>query len=283
MKIIRTIILYGTLVVSLFFLWENVLRSPCSRVIEYSIGEFDERFRISQDEFILQVGLAEIPWETAADRPLFRYVPDADFKINLIWSEEQELLYQANDLGDTLDEKQDSLDSIQSRYQSAVRRYESAVRSYETKLKTYEQEVSYWNNQGGAPEAEFNKLQNDANALDKKANEVKRLLEMVNTLADENNQQVNSYNDNVKNYNDLSRFGEEFDAGNTDGTEINVYTFDGLPELRTLLVHEFGHVLGIDHVDDDHSVMYYLLNDNNQQGELSEIDKMALELSCRLK
>ena len=72
----------------------------------------------------------------------------------------------------------------------------------------------------------------------------------------------------------------EFDAGNTDGTEINIYSYDGLPELHTLLVHEFGHVLGIDHVDDQYSVMYYLLNEDNRGGELTDVDIAALGSSC---
>jgi len=282
MKWLRTIFLYSMLAVSIFFLWENVLRTPCSRIIEYSIGEFDERFGLSQDEFITQIELAEIPWEDAAGKNIFRYAPEADFKVNLIWSEEQDRLYTGNALEDSLDSKQDSLESIQSRYKSAVSRYERAVASYETKLASYEKDVSYWNERGGAPEAEFNKLQNDAQSLDKKANEIKTLLTQVNKLAEENNMRVNQYNQGVNEYNNLFSHNHEFDAGNTDGTEINVFSYDGLQELRTLLVHEFGHVLGIDHVDDPNSVMYYLLNEQNQSGKLSDIDLAALATSCRL-
>ncbi len=282
MKWLGKILLYGILAVSIFLLWENVLRSPCSRIIEYSIGAFDERFGLSQEEFIAQIESAETPWEIAVGKELFQYVPDADFKVNLIWSEEQARLYQGNQLEDALDSRQDSLDSIQSRYDTAVNRYEGAVRSYETKLARYEQDVNYWNERGGAPEPEFNKLQQEAQSLDSQANEIKRLLTEVNKLADENNTKVNQYNEDVHQYNDLFIEGQEFDAGNTDGTEINVYSYDGLDELRTLLVHEFGHVLGIDHIDDQHSVMYYLLNDDNQKGELTDRDISALELSCRL-
>ncbi|MFT7328200.1 MAG: hypothetical protein ACI870_000386 [Crocinitomicaceae bacterium] len=282
MKWLWTIFLYGTLILSLFFLWENVLRSPCSRVIEYSIGAFDERFEISQGEFINQIELAEIPWETSAEKQLFRYVPNATFKVNLIWSEEQERLYEGDKLENTLDSRQNSLDSIQTRYQSAVRNYEKSVRSYETKLSSYEKEVSYWNEIGGAPQAQYQKLESDAEKLDRTATEVKTLLGKVNELADENNQKVDLYNDGVSEYNQLFTVGHEFDAGNTDGTEINVYSYDGIPELQTLLIHEFGHVLGIDHVDDKNSVMYYLLTDDNQKGELTHIDIEALQVSCRL-
>ena len=84
MKTLRTILLYGALVVSLFFLWENVLRAPCSRVIEYDIGSFDERFNIKKEAFLAYVELAEIPWEEKTEKQLFRSAPGAEFKINLI-------------------------------------------------------------------------------------------------------------------------------------------------------------------------------------------------------
>jgi len=281
MKIIRTIILYGALAFSLVLLWDNVLRSPCSKLIEYDIGIFDDRFRIDREAFITQVELAEIPWEQVADKNLFRYVEGADFKVNLIWSEEQERLYKGNDLENELDSEQNSIDTVQNRYQSAVTRYERAVRSYETTLVKYETHVTYWNTQGGAPASEYTTLQNEADSLERKASEINRLLAQVNKIADENNEKVEDYNSSVGEYNNLFNQGHEFDAGNTDGTEINVYSYDGIQELRTLLVHEFGHVLGIEHVDDQNSVMYYLLNDQNQKGELTEIDTEALQLSCR--
>lgn len=282
MKILRTILVYGTLALSLFFLWENVLRAHCSRVIEYDVGTFDERFGIKKEAFITYVELAEIPWEEKADKQLFRYVPGAEFKINLIWSEEQERLYKGEGLEEDLDSVQESIDTVQGRYQSAVSRYERATKDYEQKLHRYERDVTYWNGKGGAPTAEYDQLQNQAKSLEKKANEVGLLLANVNKLADENNQRVGDYNNGVAEYNNLFNKGHEFDAGNTDGTEINVYTYDGVRELQTLLTHEFGHVLGIDHVEDEGSVMYYLLNSKNQKGELSNVDIAALELTCKL-
>lgn len=283
MKLLRTIILYGTLSVSLFLLWNNVLRSPCERIVEYSIGEFDERFEISKEDFIAQLQESEIPWEEAAGKNLFEYVPGADFKVNLIWSEEQERLYKGNDLQEKLDSKFDSIDTLQSRYGEAVKRYERAVDVYESSLAIYEKDVSYWNNRGGAPTAEYKKLQSDAKSLEKKAAEIKRLQSQVNRLAEENNANVETYNSSVEEFNELHSYGYEFDAGNTDGTEINIFSYDGNKELQTLIVHEYGHVLGIDHVEDPEAVMHYLLNDRNQNGVLAAADIAALGQSCRLK
>lgn len=282
MKYIKNILLYGGFIVSVFLLWKVVLQTPCDRTIEYDIGAFDESFRIDREAFLAQIALAELPWEEVTGSDLFRYVPGADFKINLIFSEEQARLYKGNDIENKLDTKQESIDSLQARYQSAVTRYERAKGSYENKLRAYEQEVTKWNNLGGAPKEEYDILQQDAELLDREADEVNRLLVQVNKLAEENNTRVEDYNENVDEYNTLFTHSHEFDAGNTDGTEINIYSYRDLDELHTLLVHEFGHVLGIDHVDDESSVMYYLLNENNKDGELSFFDKQGLSSSCRL-
>jgi len=282
MKIIRTIILYAALGLSLVVLWHTTLRSPCSKTIAYDIGEFDSRFNISREEFLVIVADAEKPWEKKAGNDIFVYKPGARFKINIIWSQEQERLYKGTNIEKNLDTQQSSINSLQTRYQSAVSSYEKSKQNYENKLAKYEQEVSYWNERGGAPEPEFNQLQRDAENLDKQAQTINSQLEKVNTLAEQNNQKVENYNDNVSEFNDLFVEGDEFDAGNTDGTEINIYSYDGLQELETLLVHEFGHVLGIDHVDDPASVMYYLLNEQNQDGILQDADISALAETCRL-
>ncbi|MCA9352981.1 matrixin family metalloprotease [Patescibacteria group bacterium] len=282
MKLVRIIILYGMLGLSLMLFWNAFLRNPCRDVVQYDIGIFDERFNMSREDFIHQIQLAESSWEDAAEQEFFEYVPGSDFKVNLIWSDEQERLYKGNDLEQTLGTQQGSIESLQNRYQSAVNRYERSKKEYEQKLAQYEDDVTYWNSQGGAPEEEYQALQDDAVSLENKAGEVKTLLAQVNRIAEENNQKVERYNDNVAVYNNLFATGHEFDAGNTDRTEINVYSYDGIDELHTLLVHEFGHVLGLDHVNDPASVMYYLLNEQNQKGVLTDTDIAALQSVCNL-
>ncbi|MCI5051081.1 MAG: matrixin family metalloprotease [Candidatus Pacebacteria bacterium] len=282
MKLLKNIVYYGIIIFSLWFMWHTFTKTPCDRIIEYDIS-YDDRFRITETQFLSFVERAEIPWEEAAGKELFRYSPGADFKINLIFSEEQERLYEGNDISANLDQQQADLDSLQTRYQSAVRRYETSLRQYESQVQSYESEVEYWNNQGGAPTETYNKLQNDAQRLDSKYQEVERLRANVNKLAEENNQEIQAYNEGVGDFNELFRDPKQFDAGNTDGTEINIYSYDGNQELMTLIMHEFGHVLGIDHVEDESAVMYYLLNDRNKGGELAQADIDALNLSCKLQ
>lgn len=281
MKSLRSLLLYGLLIGSLGLLYYTNAQTPCDEIVSYDIGTFDERFGIKKEAFVEILARAETPWETTAGKDLFVYTPGADFKVHLIWSQEQDRLYQGRDISNDLDNQEKGIGSLQSRYDSAVSAYEKSLKDYETKLKKYEKDVDYWNAQGGAPSEKYNQLQQESVRLQSKAKDVEKLRVEVNKLADENNTEVQKYNLGVQEYNQLFKNPKEFDAGNTDGQEINVYSYDGNEELHALLVHEFGHVLGIDHVENEESVMFYLLNEKNKKGILSTEDIESFSQSCK--
>lgn len=280
MKYIKPVLLYGGLGASVILLVHTLLLTPCSSIIEYDIGEFDERYRITQEEFLATILEAEIPWEDAAGKSLFVYTPGAEFTINLLWSENQQRVYDGDDLEKNLDSKEELINGTQQRYQTAVRRYESAKQTFQKNEASFQRDLSRWNSNPGT-EQEYTALKKKETALKRELKKLNELGKEVNIYAQESNQYIDEYNQNVNQYNELFD-GKEFDAGTTDGKRINVYSFDGREELYTLLVHEFGHVLGIDHVDDSGAIMYYLLNEENKNGTLTERDITALMESCRL-
>jgi predicted Zn-dependent protease len=47
------------------------------------------------------------------------------------------------------------------------------------------------------------------------------------------------------------------------GEEINIYEFDSRTALLRVLAHEFGHALGLDHNDNEQSIMHYLNSSTN--------------------
>lgn len=287
-------VLFVVLVSGTVLVWRSV-PLPCETPIQYSLGTFDARFGISQADFLKEATMAEALWEQALGRELFRYVPEATFKVNLIFDERQEQTIEAQKLEDSLEKTentQETLDQKQkkllARYTAASREYERALSDFKKHLDAYNADVSKWNKQGGAPPDEYENLQQVAKALEKERTELEVKRQAVNRLAKEVNAfsaqkvaVVDQYNNQVEQY--VNRYGEpgEFDQGDYVGEEINIYQYDDLPHLRAVLTHEFGHALGLVHGNDPQSVMFHLMKDQKLNPlTLSAEDKTMLLTQC---
>lgn len=282
------------LVVGIAWLWQSV-PLPCEQPIEYSLGTFDDRFGLSQGDFLHEASLAEALWEGALGRELFRYVPGAPFTVNLIFDERQEQTLEGQklessfektkDLQGTLEEQQSA---IRKRYEAAGREYEQSLTSFKKRLDAYNREVTKWNKAGGAPPETYEELEKvsralsrDQDTLEAKRLEVNRLAGEVNAFSKKQVAVVEEYNSQVEEY--AHRYGEpgEFDQGDYVGTEINIYQFDDIPHLRAVLTHEFGHALGLAHGSDPQSIMYHLMDAQPLDPvTLSTEDRTMLETQC---
>src|SRR3989338_9555346 len=63
--------------------------NPCDKGLKYSIGIFDDEFKVSKEDFKKYVAQSEVVWEKYLGRDIFVYEPEADFKINLIYGQRQ--------------------------------------------------------------------------------------------------------------------------------------------------------------------------------------------------
>ncbi|MFZ5982098.1 MAG: matrixin family metalloprotease [Patescibacteria group bacterium] len=250
---------------------------PCSVPLKYSIGQVDSRFGISPEEFQAEVKKAEIVWENATGKNLFEYDEKADFKINLIFDERQLRTLELRKLEGNLENIQsaqegikDSYKKLVAEYDKKVKEYDAEVSQYEKDAKEYEREVDYWNEKGGAPEDEFRELKEDLRnlkdterALEEARKEINALVSRINKLSGEEKKIVEGYNQQIETY--KSRFGEarEFDQGLFTGESITIYQFNEKSDLELVLAHEMGHYVGIDHLNDPKSVMYYLIGEQD--------------------
>lgn len=273
---------------------EPLLTPACSKPIMYSVGTLDPRFNISESQFKTALQNAASVWNTEAGKKLIVVAPEEEESVvvNLEYSDVQ----KATELGKNIDAEQGAYDAkkaevneLKDSFDSAKRSYERKAAAYDESVATYEKDVAYWNDQGGAPPAEYDRLQarsknleSDRRSLNGEADEVNEFSKRINMavaelngIAQKINAKVNAYNMNA---------GEDFDQGNYEsdasGERITIYEFENRGDLERVLVHEFGHALGLGHVENPDSIMYSF-NIGDGLG-LTDEDKAELRTVCKL-
>jgi hypothetical protein len=321
-KLLQTILIVGIFAVAFHFRFElnrqfrpqiDQIRkflhlssslNPCIEPIPYNIGNFDNKFGISQEYFLSALAEAEKIWEKPYGKELFEYkefdTATDTLKINLVYDYRQQATKKLSNLGIAVENTRASyeslkikLDSLESEYEQEKISFNRKVESFNQKQSAYERDVDYWNKRGGAPEGEYEKLVATQASLDKESNQIKVLQNNLNEKADEINalvvvlnRLINTLNLSVDKYNtvNVSR-GETFEEGLyvSDGlkSEIDIYEFSDRTKLVRVLAHELGHSLGLEHVSDPKAIMYELNQSENMT--LTSADMEALKKECEKK
>ncbi len=274
---------------------------PCAMPLTYSIGTFDARFGLSREEFLEHITASEKAWEDAAGKELFRYVENGgDMTLNLIYDERQRTTDTLQTIGGVIDTKKDTYESLKAEYDALSAQLRQQRATYNTKLgefqalqSAYEKEVARWNKRGGAPEEEYARLEKQranlntrVTALNSALAQINTTVNTVNALGTKINALIEELNLNVEKYNTTrSAQGEEFSEGeyifDPAGKRINIYEFSSKLRLSRVLIHELGHALQLDHVDDTSAIMYRLNAGKNDA--LTEADKRELMRVCQIQ
>jgi DNA repair exonuclease SbcCD ATPase subunit len=178
---------------------------------------------------------------------------------------------------------------LQTTYETMQATFADRKESYDQSLAAYNDQVRQVNDRGGATESEFATLTQTQQTLERESQTLRRLADelndvatQLNELSTESNRLVQTYNQQVEAYNYQYGGGEKFTQGDYTGKEIHIYKFSDQTELVTVLAHEFGHALGIGHVDGSGSLMYYLLAEAEDQiPALSPSDLEAYNITCQ--
>jgi predicted Zn-dependent protease len=266
----------------------------CVTPLHYRIGTFDERFSISKDEAKESLAKAEAVWESLTDRDLFIYDESARFTVNFVYDDRQVGALDQHDTEARLNTVEEQNQKINAEYRALERtftqareRYEQNVSAYNTAINKLNQEIDDYNNSRNHNPTEEQRLQraqialeNEAQSLDNEVRILNQISNELNSLAQRGNVMVAVYNQGVQSYN--TRFGEarEFTQGDYQGNQINVYTFLDELELVRVLVHEFGHALGIGHVENETSMMYHMMGNQPEVATLSFEDEQAFFATC---
>ncbi len=286
------------------------LNEPCSKPIIYYIDQFDTRFGQSQTEFESNLNQAITIWNRAYGQELFKYskteaeemsdLSRRKLAINLIYDQSQETTEKLKVIDANIDNSKSTYEGLKTRFDNTKATYEArkkaledAIAVYEKNKLAYENQVDYLNSQKGATKQQYNELERQRIALNNEVqrintankelnitvNELNSLVGTLNSMNKDINQKINTFN-NVSLTN-----GPEFQEGeyvlDENGQRINIYEFKDQSKLVRVLAHEFGHALGIDHVEDEKSIMHAYNNSSNLIP--TKNDLMALETICKRK
>ncbi len=136
----------------------------CSEPIEYTIGTFDTRFGISEEDFKEVINSSATIWGKGIGKTLFRYNSEntsRSLTINLIYDERQRSTQQNALLQANVDKVSALAASVRAQYTTLQSQYRISEQTYKDQLsaikdiqRKYNAEVSYWNSRGGAPRSE---------------------------------------------------------------------------------------------------------------------------------
>ena len=268
---------------------------PCSSPLAYSIENVDPRFNISKDKAVEAAQKAENVWETQTGLDLFQYDPNAQLKINFIFDARQQQALETVELEQKLEKLKLSDSSLKAQYNKLyteysreIDNYNSLAKKYESNLNSYNKEVNHWNKEGGAPPDEYEKLKKEQDnleamrkKLEKERKNVNDLINQMNSLANREKQTVSNYNESLNTYRNKYGGTREFEKGIFNGQEINIYQFNEETDLELTITHELGHALGIEHVENTQSIMYYLMGEQDLDNpKLTAEDLSAFKTAC---
>lgn len=273
---------------------------PCGGPISYRIGSIDPRFDLatSQVETLLQNAAGK--WNTASGKDVLAYdQQNGVVTVSFVYDERQETQSALSEAKSAVASGQGSYETLSAQYASAMSDYDSkkaayqgAEATYEKNRGEYEQEVAEWNARGGAPQSVYDQLesmrttlQSEQDDLNAQSAAINQEVDTINMLAKEINTQIDSLNLKIDKYNSIgASLGGTFEEGEFDSSfaneSITIYEYDTATQLHRVLAHEFGHAIGLEHVQDPDAIMYAYNDSENER--LTKSDIRELDQVCGL-
>lgn len=247
-----------------------IYQSPCDVTTGYKIGTVDSRFNLTAEQLQSDINGATEVWGQVYGKELFAPNSTAKLTINLIFDERQGLSNQIGALENTLKSKQNDLGP-------EIAAYQQKIAAFQKKVADLNDQINYWNSKGGAPKDEYDKLIAQQQALKSEGDSLNAEAKRLNQSTNDFNLQVNNLNSQINQFNDTLTSKPEEGLYNPNTDTIDIYFDVDKNELIHTLAHELGHSLGMQHVENPQSIMYFR---SNRIIHASEDDKAELARVC---
>lgn len=251
---------------------------PCTEPITYKVDSISSIYDINKQELKQILGEINTAWSEPFDNPLFKQSDEGDIAINLVYGEQQQFIdkertaaVKINAQKTSYRQKERVLEQLKRDYEELRTEYQNLIEDYKSTESNpgLQSKNTQIRRQIQQKEEDLHRL---TNTLNQHIKEINSISERIETLVDDYNKKFGSLH--------------EFNQGNyqqtAEGETINIYGYEDQKELKLVLAHEMGHALGLEHVENPESVMYYLMEDQNRDSlAFTAQDIAALQEQCK--
>jgi outer membrane murein-binding lipoprotein Lpp len=269
-KVFDWLFLLSGLAILFYLFYGNPFMDPCSHVLTYKISSIDPRFNLSTEDAIRYVDASAKLWNDGLGKTVLQYDPNGKVDISFVYDERQRKTIENNILKEKtrnqkawLDESKKDILVQKENYVQVRATLQGEVAQFNADMNSYNQKVKAINQNGGANDSQMKQLNQEKYELQARGEHLQNQIDGLNAYTKNLNSDVKAYNSEVDavnlivqkiNNNSLG----EFEEGIYTNNKIVLYEYTDIPTLERLVAHELGHALGLDHVANANSIMYYI-------------------------
>jgi hypothetical protein len=277
--------------------------APCGQSVKYQLGTIDQQFGMSGQEALAAIRQSVGLWNSAAGTTVIEYGGDTGIPVNFVYDSRERMAqdhaaYAATISQDEVEKKRIDSDvaALQEKLTDARAALSTEESAFKAKQETYNADVARLNGGGGGSDEQIKAFDGYKVQLEQQLAQLKNEQAAINDLVDQENAMIAQHNALVNRANAVISIvnqdvGKGFVAGlytiNNGRAQIDIFAFADRSDLVRLLAHEFGHALGLGHIDNPKSVMAasretgtVSLDTAGEMEELSSDDTTALRGVC---